>query len=173
MLSVLKYLNDKSERGFTLIELLVAIFIVGILAAIASPNLIGFLSRNRIIAAMNQLEGAIKETQWQAMQLGSTCRVNINPSTNLVTGNPTRCLLNNRKIKDGITIRTNLSGNPPNISFSYKGNTTKMGTIVLSSDNTDLQKCFVIALGTGISRTGRYTGNRTGSVSSTRCIVTE
>ena len=48
-----------------------------------------------------------------------------------------------------------------------------MGTMVLSSDYTDLQKCFVIALGTGIKRTGNYNGSRTGSVSRSNCQTTK
>ena len=103
------------------------------------------------------------------MRQGRLCRININTNTNILTGNPSNCLLNDRQINDDINIRTNLSGTIPNISFSYIGSTTKMGTIVVSSDGTDLQKCFVISLGTGISRTGDYVGSKTGSVSSAFC----
>lgn len=165
------YSNKNCDCGFTLIELMVAALIVGVLAAIASPNLSGWINRYRVKLALIRLEGAIKEAQRQAMLRGNICRVNISPDSNLIFGNPAKCLLNNRKIKDEINIRTNLSGTPPNISFSHKGSTTKMGTIVVSSDATDLQHCFVIALGTGISRTGTYIGNKSGSISSTKCTV--
>lgn len=165
------YTNNNSDRGFTLIELLVAVVILGILAALGTPSLLGLFARFRVKLSIHELEGAIKESQRQAMRLGRLCRVNIQPGTNVISGNPSQCLLNNRKINDDIVIRTNLSGNPPNISFSYLGNTTKMGTIVLSSNYTDTQKCFVIALGTGISRIGDYTGNNSGSVSATNCIT--
>ncbi len=165
------YSKRYSDRGFTLIELMIAILIVGVLAAMSSPSLLGLLSRYRVHAAINQLEGAIKETQRQAIYLGNICRINVNPDTNIISGNPTQCILSNRIILNEIDIRTNLLGNPPNISFSPKGNTTKMGTIVLSSKNTDLQRCFVIALGTGITRVGKYMGNKLGSVSSTKCMT--
>jgi len=161
--------KSNNDRGFSLIELAIVVCIIGIIAAIAVPNFLGLLNRNRINEGIEKLEGAIKESQRQAMRQGKMCRVNINPDTNIVTGNPTNCLLSDRAIRDDLTIRTNLSGNPPNINFSSKGNTTKMGTIVLSSDGTDTQKCFVISLGLGISRTGNYTGGKIGSVSANQC----
>ena len=159
----------KGDRGFTLIELAVVLIIIGVIAAIAAPSLIGLLNRYRVNQATEILVGAIKEAQRQAIRQGKLCRVNINPSNNTITGNPVNCLLSERKIEDNIIIRSNIRGLIPNISFSYRGSTTKMGTIVISSNNTESQKCFVISLGTGIARTGIYTGSKTGSVFRENC----
>jgi prepilin-type N-terminal cleavage/methylation domain-containing protein len=164
-----KKIKEKSDRGFTLTELMIALVIIGVIAAIASPNFLGFLNRIKVNNSLEQLLGAIKETQRQAMRQGKRCRININPSTKILSATPSDCLLNTRTIDDSVTIRTNLPGGSPNISFSYKGNTTRMGTIVLSSNFTDTQKCFVISLGLGIMRTGNYTGSKTGSVSASNC----
>ena len=166
---LVRYKNN-GDRGFTLIELISIMTIIGIIAAIAAPNFIGFLRRQQVKGAFYTLVGAIKETQRQAMVKGEVCRININTSTNLVSSTPNGCSLSDRSIDEDILIRTNIRGATPNISFSHKGSTTKMGTIVVSAANTDLQKCFVIALGTGITRTGKYTGSSTGSVSPTSCI---
>jgi prepilin-type N-terminal cleavage/methylation domain-containing protein len=164
--------NKKSNYGFTLTELMIALIIIGIIAAIASPSFIGLLSRYRLEEALQQLLGAINETQRLAMVQGKSCRININPSTNNITANTAGCLLSDRNISDNITIRSNFPGTT-NITFSYKGSTTRMGTIVLSSDHTDSQKCFVIALGTGIKRIGNYNGSKTGSVSGSNCQTIE
>ena len=162
-------LKERSDRGFSLTELMIALIIVGIIAAIISPNFLGLLNQIKVNNSLEQLLGAIRETQRQAMRQGKLCRINLNPSTNVLTATPAGCLLNNRTIDDNVIIRTNIPGSTPNISFSYKGNTTKMGTIVLSSNLTDTQKCFAISLGLGIMRTGNYIGSKTGSVSASNC----
>ncbi|MDJ0577945.1 MAG: type II secretion system protein [Xenococcaceae cyanobacterium MO_234.B1] len=163
------YLHNRKYMGITLTETLVVAIVIGILAAIGVPNLFGLLSRNRVDEALAQIEGAIKESQRQAIRQGKSCRINIGTSTNTISGNPSDCLFSTRDIESDITIRTNLSGSPPNILFSAKGSTTKSGTIVVSSETTDMQKCFVISLGLGITRTGEYTGSKTGSVSASDC----
>ena len=160
---------QKSDRGFTLIEMMVTLIIVGVIAAIATPNFLGLLNRIRVNNALQELLGAIRETQRMAMRHGKICRLNIDPNTNILNATDNDCLLATRNINDSVIIRTNLSGSTPNIPFSPKGTTTKMGTIVLSSNLTDTQRCFVISLGLGIMRTGNYTGSKTGSVSASNC----
>ena len=165
----LRNISSDKELGFTLIEMLLVIVIVGILMAIAVPNLLGLLRKNQVSTSLQKLYGAIKETQRQSIRQGRLCRINIDTANNRLTGNPPNCLLSDRIINKNVTIRTNLSGTPPNISFSHKGTTSKSGTIVVSSNITNNQKCFVISLGLGIMRTGEYTGSSTGSVSATNC----
>lgn len=161
----------RNDQGFTLLELIVVLVIIGILATLLSPNFVGLLNRTKVNNSLEELLGAVRETQRQAMRRGKRCQININ-TNNVLTATPSDCLLNNREIDESIDIRTNIPGATPNILFSYKGSTTKMGTIVLSSNTTDTQKCFVISLGLGIMRTGNYTGSKTGSVSATNCIPT-
>lgn len=161
--------KQQSDRGFTLIELMTALIIVGVIAAISIPSFLGVLNRIRVNNALEELLGAVRETQRMAMRGGKICQLNINPTTNILNATENDCLLTTRNIHDNVIIRTNLAGSTPNIPFSHKGTTTRMGTIVLSSDFTDTQKCFVISLGLGIMRTGNYTGSKKGSVSASNC----
>ena len=165
----MKNVITKSDCGFSLIELTVVLFIVSIVAAITTPNFVSLLNRIRVNNSLEKLLGAIRETQRQAMRQGKRCQIDINQNTNTLTATPNNCLLNTRKIDDSVRIRTNLPGSNPNIYFSHKGNTTRMGTVVLSSNLTDTQKCFVISLGLGIMRTGNYTGGDLTSVSASNC----
>ena len=59
--------NKKGNKGFTLIELLVVVIIIGVLAAVALPNLLGQVAKGRQAEAKNNL-GAINRTQ-QAYRL--------------------------------------------------------------------------------------------------------
>lgn len=63
----LNHLSKKNNKGFTLIELLVVVIIIGVLAAIALPNLLGQVAKGRQAEAKNGL-GTINRAQ-QAYRL--------------------------------------------------------------------------------------------------------
>lgn len=62
-LQLIQALNrKKTHQGFTLIELLVVVIIVGVLAAIALPNLLGQVAKGRQSEARNNL-GSLNRAQ--------------------------------------------------------------------------------------------------------------
>jgi prepilin-type N-terminal cleavage/methylation domain-containing protein len=168
---MLLYNARKSNSGFTLIEMLVVIIIIGVIAAIAAPNLLGLLNRNRVNEAMRQVEGALKEAQKQALRTGKKCTINI--TTDAISNYGTEgCLLSKRNLNDLVQLDSNLAI----LTFSGKGNITINGAgnprpafVVSMSNGTDLKKCVVVENFLGAIRTGEYTG--TGTPVSTSCIT--
>jgi general secretion pathway protein G len=49
--------NERSEAGFTLVELLVVLAILGLLVAVATPQVIKYLGRAKVSTAQIQIDG--------------------------------------------------------------------------------------------------------------------
>ena len=163
---MLLYDVHKNNKGFTLIEIITVVIIIGVLASIAAPNLLGMLNQARVKEGMNQIEGAIKETQRLAMRRGKTCKIKFVEKTidgksretiNVVESTDageagadySGCLLSERILPAGVLVDSALA----KIGFSGKGNTIDdsaktidngEGTIVITHDGTNTQKCVQI-----------------------------
>ena len=179
----------KSNKGFTLIEMIATVIIVGIIASIAAPNLLGMLNQTRVKDSLGQVEGAIKEAQKLAVRRGKTCIVRftstgsgsnkqalaqISPDQTISgnTVNSDGCLLSTRtfdneitlEFDDGSTVEEIDSTNTIDILFTGKGNTTTdgdIGTIIVSHTGTNTKKCLQIEGLLGNIVTGNYNSTAT------------
>ena len=173
----------KSNKGFTLIEMITTVIIVGVIASIAAPNLLGMLNQTRVKDALEQVEGAIREGQRLAVRRGKTCIIRFTSTGTgddpaiaetapdlVINGNTVNsdgCLLSTRafdseislEFDDGASVADINSTNPIDILFTGKGNTTAdgdIGTIIVSRSGTSLQKCLQIEGILGNIITGNY-----------------
>lgn len=149
----------RSNSGFTLVELLMTLIIVGVISALTVPNFLGLMSRNRVNEAALQVEGALKESQRQAMRMGRQCTMNISTITKIISNPPAPtngCLLNTRNLNSSVQ----LNSNSPTLTFSGKGNidrTSANPVLVVSMPNrTDQRKCVLLDGFFGVLRSGDY-----------------
>lgn len=166
--------HKKIDKGFTLVEMITAVIIVGVIAAIAAPNLLGMLNQTRVKDGLGQVEGAVREAQKRAINRGKTCKIkfvtktidgksrqtmNVVESTDsgetVAAGYYDGCLLNERILPIDVAVNT---GGITKITFSGKGNAdaASAGTIVVSHPNTNTQKCLQIEGILGNIITGDY-----------------
>ncbi|MEM7593320.1 MAG: type II secretion system protein [Cyanobacteria bacterium P01_A01_bin.83] len=165
----------KSNKGFTLVEMLAALVIVGIIAALAVPNLLGMLNQTRVKDGLGQVEGAIREAQKLARRKGQACRIRFttNAAGNSIvqiapddgTTSFSGCLLSNRELKDSVSFDLLVgdslvdidSTNPIELTFSSKGNPDNQRIMVISHEQTPTtQKCIQIQGLLGGILTGNY-----------------
>lgn len=177
------------KQGFTLGETLIAIVIAGILTSIAAPNLVSGYQKQKVKNASEQLKSYFKQAQKFAIRQGKGCTVKLveldhtNPEERKITST-TGCLVDpDISIKEDlykVDIKTNITGNPPSIEFTYRGNieyaaeTTEsgdedQGTFVISLNGTEYKSCVVMTEALGIIRNGYYDGS-TSEISSGNCI---
>jgi prepilin-type N-terminal cleavage/methylation domain-containing protein len=151
------------DHGFTLFELLIVMVMVGILAVVGIPSLIGIINAKKVQQAQEQVQGILRGAQRQAIRRGNSCEIQFNRTTNPVTiTNNTvavACLTTGQlQLPKNVKVVTSLTGNPPKIAFNFKGRSNKAGTIVFYSDQAQEKRCLVISLFLGMMRSGNYTG---------------
>ncbi|MCU0537293.1 MAG: type II secretion system GspH family protein [Hydrococcus sp. Prado102] len=70
-------MNKQTTAGFTLIEILAVTIMVGILAAIGAPSWVGFVNRQQLNTANNQIYQAMRQAQNRASQQREAWQVSI------------------------------------------------------------------------------------------------
>ena len=163
----------KENKGFTLIEMVVTVIIVGVLAAVTVPSLVGLFDQMRVKDGLRQIESSLKEAQRQAMRRGSSCTVNFDATNNTITGTPAQCLAGSKIVDDRLEFKGN-DGNTIAVIFSHKGNNTSGAkTIAVYRDGltNGMQKCVILAANLGGIKSGIYTGDVSSDIIQNSCDV--
>jgi Tfp pilus assembly protein FimT len=131
--------------------------VLGILAAIAAPNLAPWLRQQQVNAALNQIDQAIQETQSEAVKRNQACKITLTRGTDpTLTGT---CLVSGPRPLKGVVLNHSRSNDQWVISFNSAGENrapkNDPGTLWLSAPSVR-SKCLVISIGIGLRRTGEY-----------------
>jgi type II secretory pathway pseudopilin PulG len=136
--------------------------VIGVLAAIAAPNLSQWLRQKQVDEALGQIDLAIQETQSEAIKRNQSCQLTLASGKNPpLSGN---CLLSSRAL-EGVVLDHSAANNPWTITFNFKGENhdpaNDPGTLWLTSPNGNVRaKCLAISVGIGLRRTGKYEGTK-------------
>ena len=172
--------SDGSSRnrpnGFSLMECLVVVALLGILATLAIPSSSAVQRRLELDSGLRRLRvgldrgrmAAERDHQPCALQLTATgwqtpltgdlpaCRGGVTPFAETSAGD--------------LKLRSNM---PEVVRFSTNGLVLDGGLVVLSHPSHGQALCLVIGLPLGISRTGVYRGDPSGSLSSALCLLSD
>lgn len=92
--------------GFTLLEQVIIIAVLGILAALVVPNIMRMMERAKLDQAIAEIQGALNETQGEALRGNKVCDLTLNLVAGAIEG---PCLITgHRRISNDLAIATNL-----------------------------------------------------------------
>lgn len=173
------------QAGFTLIELLVAIVLIGIMAAITGPSMLGFFARSKVSSAQSELLGILQEAQKSSIRSSVNCSLTF-PATNsrssdstnevlTISASPASCIPAGDVSLEEVQIRHNAAdvhavynGTTELTAelFDFQGSTdefisSELVFVISNEDNENFQKCIVVSDGLGLIRTGNYPNNVT------------
>jgi prepilin-type N-terminal cleavage/methylation domain-containing protein len=160
--------RDKSEAGFSLLELLFVTVIIGVLSAIAVPGWLGFLERQKLRMASDQVYIALRSAQKEARfnkenwQLslrddGKNAEWIVHPEdTDPAKLSDWTTLDSAVKVDQETTIYQNNSSKIWKVEFNYKGHPNgQLGRITLSlRKNKNERRCMFVSTLIGAMRTG-------------------
>jgi prepilin-type N-terminal cleavage/methylation domain-containing protein len=150
--------NLRSQRGFTLPEILAALTITGILSALAMPNYLAWVNRNKVQQTAETVQGALQDAQRQAIRLGRNCRVELASASGspasvydrlqtptigcLVATGDSRSL----QLANGIRMVTNIAiptgTTAPGVEFSFRGHVAQPDFSSITTAPADSGKDF-------------------------------
>ena len=179
------YPQKAKQEGFTLIEILVAIIIIGIMAAITGPGMLGFFARSKVSSAQSELQGILQEAQRSSIRSSVNCSLTF-PATDsksadgtngvlTISASPASCMPAGSVSLEEVQVRHNATSVHASYNgttqltaelFDFKGSTddfisSELVFVISNEDNESFQKCIVVSDGLGLIRMGNYPNSET------------
>ncbi|NJN74705.1 MAG: hypothetical protein HC799_18905 [Limnothrix sp. RL_2_0] len=178
--------------------MLAIVTIIGVMSAIASPGMLGFLARSKVTAAQGELQNLLQEAQRSAIRESDSCSFTL-PATGSKSSDQTdsvltvsaSCVGTGPQELEEVILRHNFADVSPTYDgtatftaelFNYQGSTDdslvipsgqSSGNLIIvistESDSTISQKCIVVSDGLGLIRAGNYSGDTAGALDSSLC----
>jgi prepilin-type N-terminal cleavage/methylation domain-containing protein len=178
----------KSNQGVTLLEVVITTVVIGILASLSAPSVVGMLARSDSKSAVQIIQSAIQEAKREAIRNSKSCEISVAFSKRIdwnleIRANKDGCLKNvdnEAPVAMTVELPENVSFATSNlpvdksarlyssfIQFNRKGvvmardNTPTLSepaVIVVAAEGANSAECIVISPVLGLIRTGRYTG---------------
>ena len=141
--------------GFSLMELMVTISIIGLLAAVAIPNMIAWRNNTQFNAAVREVKLAIEGVRMGAIKTNLPATITFFNNNSFTTrtqtitaAGPGAARVNNHQVGPNIIINSNFGGNQ--LTFTNRGMPAAIGTVTVTHAN-GLAANIVVAI-TGNSR---------------------
>lgn len=170
--------KKNKDQGFNMLEVVAILTIGAALSGMTLPSIVNWYNQNQVKAGIQSVADAFKEAKTQARQQSKSCNIILN--SDKISTNINGCLSSSKKLANNVTLATNITGTPPAVTFSYKGNpiglttsesTVNVGVIVISmADSSNYRQCLLISDGLGMMRTGIYQGNIS-TITQAQCIA--
>ena len=158
--------------GFSLVECLVVVALLGILATLAMPSSSALQRRLELDSGMRRLRVGLDRGRMAAERDRQPCALQLS-STGWqppLAGDLPTCRGGMTSLAEAAAGELELRSNLPDaVRFSANGLVLDGGLVVLSHPSHAQALCLVIGLPLGISRSGIYRGDVSGSLSSALC----
>ena len=162
--------SEAVSSGMTLPELLLGVLLLGLLAALGWGSISQCLARLEVEASARQLVLGLEQARDAAEASGAPCALPLSSHGWMAAeaaGLPA-CRSQDVTLPTAVRLSHNL---PWPLRISSNGLVLDGGTLVLTADGTDLQRCVVIALPLGVVRLGKSTAAPGALPRSSDCVI--